>query len=146
MAKALMPILAIICLALVVFLQFGFIFLMLALAPSLVAFFIDREPGKPTFKVVIACNLAATMPSLAPMLQATMHAKHYDVSTVMSDPTVWLFVLSGAAAGWCLIYLCRFIGRFIYTLVYEYNIATLENVQKHLVEEWGQQVRQPPGL
>ena len=54
---------------------------------------------------------------------------------------VWLLVYSGAAAGWCLIYLCRFIARFIVTLMYEYNTSSLENMQKRLVEEWGQEIK-----
>ncbi len=71
MSKAIMPLLLIISVMLIVLLQFGFIFLLLALLPSLVALFIDRDAGKPTFKIVLACNFAATLPSLVPMLEAS---------------------------------------------------------------------------
>ncbi len=69
--------------------------------------------------------------------------KHYDVGPLMADPMVWLMVYSGAAAGWCLIYLCRFIARFFVTILYEYNIAALEAHQKQMLDEWGQQIKQP---
>jgi len=144
MGKAIGPVFIVMSVGLVVLLQFGFIFLMLAMLPSCVAFFIDRDKGRPTFKTVTACNFAAIVPSAAPMFQAAMHLRHYDVSVLMGDPSVWLFILSGAGAGWCLIYLCRFIARFVVTLMYEYNIVSLENFQKRLIEEWGQQIKQPP--
>lgn len=145
MAKAFLPLMLIVGAALVVLLQFGFIFLLLALLPSVVAFYIDHDAGKPTFKTVFACNLAATLPSLAPMLDAGIKFRHYDTSLTLSNPSTWLIVYSGAAAGWCLIYLCRYVARFTVMLLYEYNISMLEGQQKRLIEEWGQQIKHPPG-
>jgi hypothetical protein len=142
--KLLMPVLMVVGAALVIMLQFGFIFLLLALLPTVVAYYIDRDDGKPTFKVVMACNIAATLPSLTPMLQSTLNMKHVEVAGIMGNPAVWLYVYGGAAAGWCLIYLCRFIARFIVTLQYEYNIASLERLQRYLVDEWGSKVKAPP--
>lgn len=150
MAKAALPLLMIVSIALIVLLQFGFIFLLLALLPSVVAFYVDTAPGKPAFKTVLACNLAATLPSLMPMLMPMLEAgikfRHYDTSTTLGNASTWLLVYSGAAAGWCLIYLCRYIARFTVMLFYEYNIATLEGQQKRLIDEWGQQIKHPPGM
>jgi hypothetical protein len=42
--------------------------------------------------------------------------------------------------------LCRFIARFTVTMLYEYNITMLEGQQKRLVEEWGPQIKHPPGM
>jgi len=145
MAKLMLPLLLIIGIALIVLLQFGFIFLLLAMLPSIVAFYIDHQPAKPAFKTVFSCNLAATLPSLVPMLAAGIKLRHYDTSAVLGNPGTWLIVYSGAAAGWCLIYLCRYVARFTVMLSYEYNIAVLESQQKRLIEEWGQQIKHPPG-
>lgn len=145
MAKAFLPLFLVLSCALVVLLRFGFIFFLLAMLPTFVAFYIDREHKRAAFKVVGACNLAALLPTLTPMLKAGLAMKHYDVSSVLHDPGIWLFVYCGAAMGWCLVYLCRYIARFVVTLSYEYNIHSLENLQKHLVEEWGQQIKHPPG-
>jgi len=146
MSKAFLPLLLVVGAAMIILLQFGFIFLLLALLPSVVAFYIDRDVGKPAFKTVLSCNLAATLPSLVPMLDAGIRMRHYDTSAVLSNPSTWLIVYSGAAAGWCLIYLCRYIARFTVMLFYEYNIAMLEGQQKRLIEEWGQQIKHPPGM
>jgi hypothetical protein len=145
MNKAFLPLMIVVGAAAIVLLQFGFIFLLLALLPSFMASYVDTEAGKPAFKTVFACNLAATLPYLVPMLEAGVKLRHYDTSAILDNPSTWLFVYSGAAAGWCLIYLCRFIARFVVMMMYEYNIAMLEAQQKRLLEEWGQQIKHPPG-
>jgi cell division protein FtsW (lipid II flippase) len=144
-SKAFLPLFLVVGCGMIVLLRFGFIFLLLALLPTVVAYYIDRERRRPAFKTVGACNLAATLPTLAPMIRAGIAMKQYDISSVLHDATVWLFVYTGAALGWCLVFLCRFVARFIVTLSYEYNINSLEHTQKRLVEEWGQQIKHPPG-
>lgn len=141
-SKAFMPILIILSLAGVVILQAGFIFLLLALLPAVIAYYVDNHPGQPLFKTVAACNMAATLPTLFPMIEAAMRMKRYDVMALMSNPSVWMFIYLCAAAGWCLTYLCRLIARFIMVLIYEYKIAALGLAQRHLLEEWGNQLKE----
>lgn len=139
-SKAYIPLLLTIAGVLIIVLQFGFIFLLLALLPAIVAYFIDNHQGKPIFKTVLACNFTGTLPSLVPMFKSGLEFQYHDVTSTMMNPRVWLFVYGGAAAGWGLIYLCRFIAHFILIIVYEYKVLSLERFQKKLVEEWGQQV------
>lgn len=143
--KNLMPMLFSVGSILAVALQFGVVFLLLAMMPAVMVWFTDHERGKPTFKIVAVCNFAATLPSIAPILQATLHLRLYDVGPLMANPANWMYVYSGAAAGWGLVYLCRFIARFVVTLMYEFQVNSLEHAQKRLVEEWGEQILRPPG-
>lgn len=138
------PLFLLLVLGSILMFQIGAVFLLVALMPTLVKYFIDTDPGKPGFKIVGACNLAATLPYINPMVRSALQFKHFDSMSLMGDPSVWLFVYSGAAAGWCLIYLCRFVARMIVTVLYQYNIASLEKLQDELVHEWGQQIRQTP--
>jgi len=126
----------------IVLLKFGFIFILIAILPSLVAYFIDRDAQKSAFRIVLLCNLAALMPYVLPMLNAAANMQPYDVMTLMSDPIVWLVVYSGAAAGWSLIFLCSYIARFLVILYCEYQINRLERFQNKLVIEWGERVNQ----
>jgi hypothetical protein len=140
MHKAYMPLLLTVAVILVVLLQFGFLVLLLALLPAIMAYFIDGNEGRPMFKTVLTCNLTGALPSLTPMLKAGLQFQHADISGVMASPHVWLFIYGGAAAGWGLIYLCRFIANFLLIIMYEYKILALERFQKKLMEEWGQQI------
>jgi hypothetical protein len=141
-SKAYIPLICTVMAGLIVILQFGFVFLLMALLPAIMAYFVDHYPGKPVFKTVLAANFTGTLPSLLPMLSAGLQFKYNDISATLTNPRVWLVVYGAAAAGWCLIYLCRLIARFLLIIAYEYRIVSLERFQKKLVEEWGQQVKQ----
>lgn len=142
-AQKLVPVLLIIVsLMLIVMLQFGFIFLLLALLPSIAAYFVDTDPSRPAFRTVFAANLAATLPSLTPMFKSGLKFKHYEVGGIIGDPKVWMLIYGSAAAGWCIIFICRQIARTMLAFQYEFRAASLERAQARLVDEWGTQVRQ----
>lgn len=126
--------------ATVVLLNVGALFLILALMPSIVAYFVDIDPRKNAFKIVFSGNISAALPTLLPMVKATMNMRKFDISSAMQDPLVWLFIYLGAAAGWALIYLCKYVARFVVAMSFEYNIRSLENVQQMLIEEWGREI------
>lgn len=127
--------------AVAILLQASFLFILLALMPAIMAYFVDIEPGKNTFKVVLAGNLSASLPTLVPMINAMTSNRKFDMSSVLMDPKVWLFIYMGAGVGWALIYLCKFISRFVVTVSFEYKVSSLENIQLMLVEEWGERIR-----
>lgn len=139
-SKLMLPVFILLGIALLVMLQFGFIFLLLATLPSFVAYYIDADKGKPTFKIVAACNFAATLPSIMPMIRASLKMKHYDVSYVLQDPDVWLIVYGGAALGWGIVYSCRIMANAVISIIYDYNRESLEQFQGKLVREWGEDI------
>src|SRR5262249_5749123 len=122
-----------------------FLFMILALLPSVVAWYSDRTESKGTFKTVLACNLAGTLPTLTPMFRASIDMQPFDVAGMGAEASVWPIIYSAGAVGWGLVFLCRFIARFIVILNYEYRIAAMERMQRKLVEEWGPQIRQAGG-
>ena len=142
-AQKLVPVLLIlVSIMLIIMLQFGFIFLLLALLPSIAFYFVDGEPSRSTFRTIFAANLAATLPPLTPMFKSGLKFKHYEIGSVVGDPKVWLMIYGAAAIGWIIIYICRHVARAILAFQYEYRAASLERLQGRLVDEWGPQVRQ----
>lgn len=117
------------------------LFVLLALMPSIMAYIVDYEKGKYTFKVVCSGNVSASLPTLLPMFKSMNNSHKFDMTAVLLDPKVWLFIYMGAGAGWALIYLCKFISRFVVTMKFEYNIKSLENTQEMLIEEWGDKIK-----
>jgi hypothetical protein len=140
--KIVWPVLLIIVVAAGAILKSGCFFLLLAMLPSVMAFYMDSDRKKSRFKTVVTCNLAATLPYLIPMAQAHLHMRPYSITALMSNPTTWLLVYGGAAAGWSLIFLFRLISRLFIVLSYEYKIAALEKTQSKLLDEWGSELRQ----
>ena len=141
LSKIMLPLLLIACFAAVVVLQLGFIFILLGMLPTLAAYFMDNYRGFPLFKTVAACNLSALLPIISPMFEAVIHGDSFDPKSLIINPINWLIVYGGAILGWLLIFLCKIIGSFVMTLIYEYRIASLERMQKNLIEEWGQNIK-----
>jgi hypothetical protein len=141
--QKLVPVLlVIVSIMLIIMLQFGFIFLMLALLPAGIVYFTDSDPHRNTFRTVFAVNLAATIPTLKPMFLSGLKFKHYDIDSTIADPKIWLFIYGAAIAGWCIIYVCRFVCRIVLSLQYEMSANHLARVQEKLLEEWGDPLRE----
>ena len=132
----------IVCIALILLLQLGFIFLILALMPSIVAYFIDTDPKRPSFKIVLAGNFSASMPTLMPMIKSALELNHQDTSYVFQNPTAWMLIYMGAAAGWCLVFLCRYFANIVVNMSAEFRIKSLQNQQERLIKEWGKGIAQ----
>ncbi len=140
--KTFTPMALFLCVVLIAVLHSGFVFLLFSILPSIIAYFFDYDRGRPSFKTVMACNLAAALPWLVPMFRAGIKMKKYDVSHIMNDPNAWLFIYCGALSGWGLIFLCRLFAKYIVSFEATYQLAHLEKFQTRLLKEWGQQVQQ----
>lgn len=123
--------------AAIILINVSFLLFLLALLPSIMAYYVDSHPKKLAFKVVLSGNISAALPTIMPLMKS---ASSHDISSAMIDPKVWMFIYMGAGAGWALIYLCKFVARFVVAMSFEFNIRTLENAQKTLIEEWGDDV------
>lgn len=128
---------AVVVLMLIVMLQFGFIFLCIALLPSIAAYFLEEDPERPAFRTIFACNLAATIPTARPMFISGLRFKYFDVTQTLLDPKVWMFIYLGAALGWAMIYFGYSIGMIFLTIKHRINVGMLERAQAKLLEEWG---------
>jgi hypothetical protein len=139
--KLIFPLMVLVSILLIAMLQMGFIFLLIALLPSIAAYFVDDEHDRITFRTIFACNLAATIPSITPVFISGLKMKHYDVNSMIASPNIWLFIYSGAAIGWCMVYFGKYIARTILEIQYKIKIAYLEKIQERLLEEWGDSLK-----
>lgn len=138
-AKLAMPLIVVGSIAMIVLLRVGYLFVLLALLPSIVAWFADREPEKIVAKTVFACNFAGLMPFIVKL--ALTGSDTASVLHIIGAPTVWLIIFSCAAAGWALVWVCSQIAHAVLHVFYRGQIAYLEGVQAKLVEEWGPQIK-----
>ena len=139
--KLITPLMILSCILLILVLKLGFIFLLIALLPSMAAYFVDEDSELTTFRTVFACNLAAIMPTITPIFISGLKFKNYDVSPIIGNPSIWLFIYSGAAIGWGIIHFGSQVARTILEVQYKFRAASLEKSQARLVEEWGDSVK-----
>lgn len=140
--KLITPLMIIVCILLIVLLQLGFIFLILALLPSITAYFIDDDYDLTTFRTIFACNLAATIPTITPMFISALKLKHYEIGSIIGNPNVWIFIYGGAVIGWVMIHFSSQVARVILDIQYKLRSTSLEKTQLKILDEWGDNVKQ----
>ena len=111
--------------------------------PALVAFIIDREPGRNAALTVAAANVAGVAPFVVELLMRgpTM----VRAMGMLSDVFVIAVMFGAAAIGWG-----RVIGMPKVAAVYievtnETKIKLMRREQQRLVEEWGEEITAPSG-
>ncbi len=139
--KIVFPLMIIVSIVLIFVLKMGFIFLLIALLPSMAAYFVDEDSELTTFRTIFACNLAAVLPSITPVFIAGIKMKHYDIGSTIANPNVWLFIYGGAAVGWGMIYVGSYMANIILEIQYKFRAAALEKAQARLLEEWGDSIK-----
>ena len=128
-------------LALIFFLQAGFIFIVFGLMPALVAYFVDGYEGKPTFKCVLFCNMSGMLPTFNDVLRSESAAA--TMQNLMGDAYTWFLVYGGAMCGYGLLLFARVLTQIAFTVADQARIDILTKKQEQLVQEWGEDVKNP---
>lgn len=120
------------------FLLPSYLYLMVALAPTLVAAFVERGENRYAWLCVGGTNVAGAAPYFF-----DLWAKGHSLSTaagLLFDIPSMLIVYSAAGAGW-LLYLGvpPVVGIFLEAIA-KRRVQTLKAIQKKLIEEWGPQI------
>lgn len=125
----------------ILFAKYAFIFLLLALIPTAVAYLVDKHPGKLAFQIVMACNLCGVLPYLGNLI---VHRSESDVFwSTISNIMMWIMVYGAAAVGWVILSFTPSIAFFILNQMNRNKVNQLRSAQKKLVEEWGPDIRIP---
>ncbi len=138
--KAFLPGLIFLLIGLIFVMRFGAMILILTIVPSILAFYIDHRPGRPSFKVIAACNISAALPFIVPIIDFSLKKQYSEAGQVMDSAQSWMFIYVGAAAGWGMLYISKFVARVITLMHYEYAVSMLEKKQAILLKEWGEEV------
>lgn len=114
------------------------LFLVIAMAPSLVAFIIDRSGRKYATLCVGGINAAGTFPFLLDL----WHKGHSIAiaMNILSDVFVLGAIYCAAGFGWLLFVAVPPVVATVLTLMAHRRAATLRARQQQLIAEWGEEV------
>lgn len=120
---------------------YAFLYLILSMLPTLVAYFNDKSAGKSASNTVGAFNFMGVMPILFKIWNSG------DVSTsvkgLITDPQVWLLGYGAASLGWLMVLFMPKLVSSIFTSRSDTRIQNLKKSQDKLVEDWGYEVKCP---
>lgn len=120
-------------------LQIGFVFVIFALLPSLVAYLMDSGQHRYLFKAILYCNLTGTIPFITAALVPSAGAAAIELD--MMKFSTWLFVYGSAMGGWFIVWMCRLFAYASLSVTYTARKQFLEGTQEALLEEWGKPVQ-----
>ncbi|MBT3929113.1 MAG: hypothetical protein HOL07_13640 [Rhodospirillaceae bacterium] len=111
--------------------------------PAMVAYIIDREPGRNATLTVGAANVAGVAPFIFELLLSgpTMDR----ALAMLSDVFVVVVMFGTAGVGWLLVLGMPKIAAVYIDVTNEAKIKQMRREQKRLIEEWGDEVMAPAG-
>ncbi len=128
------------CIVSAVILKLSFIFFFIGMLPAMVAYIIDHDKNKYIFSTVAAFNLAGVFPHMMDIyLQGGTFTA---IEGKLSDAIVWLTMYSAASMGWAIVWVSPILASIVLEAIYAGRILHIENMQKKLVEEWGDSIIQ----
>ena len=121
-------------------LRTGFVFVIIAMLPSIVAYYMDVTTERYLFKTIFGLNLAGLLPSLGKMLTAG-HSSAL-LQATMGNIGNWMMIYGAAMVGWLLIEICPMIANAMIVGFHNTQITRISRSQNKIQEEWGPEVRQ----
>ena len=117
------------------------IILLFGMLPTLVAFIIDRSPRNYAMYCVGGMNFSGVFPYLLDLWTG-----NHDINSaidILTDVFSLLVMYSGAGFGWMLFMAIPPLVGAVMTVMSERRLAHLQDKQKVIIEEWGEDVGIP---
>lgn len=118
----------------------GFMFIIIGLMPTIVAYYVDVSRRRYTFKTIFACNLSGMMPFIGKML--SYGPSSTIMADIMGDASNWFMIYGSALIGWLLVKITPLIAHTMIGGFHGTQIARLKGNQKRIETEWGPEVTQ----
>lgn len=112
--------------------------LAVCMMPTLAAWLVDRQPGRPLATSVCLLNLAGSLPGVI-----EVWTDGHDVAAarwVLSDAVTWLAAYGAAGIGWMLFIILPPVLRAYHARSTERRIRQLQKRQEALENDWGPEV------
>ncbi|MBS27695.1 MAG: hypothetical protein CL566_02040 [Alphaproteobacteria bacterium] len=113
----------------------------IGMVPAMVAFIIDREPGRNAALAVTVTNAAGVTPFIIDLVlnRPTLNR----AMVMLSDVFVIAVIYGTAGIGWLLVLSMPKVAAVYLSVTNETKVQMMRREQRRLVEEWGEEVKEP---
>lgn len=119
-------------------LRTGFVFIVIAMLPSVVAYYVDVGKHRYLFRTICACNLAGLFPILGIMLRKG--PSNGVLQSIMGEAGNWFMIYGFSLFGWLLMEICPIFAAVLVRSFHQAQAARIERFQKKIESEWGAEV------
>jgi hypothetical protein len=121
-------------------LRTGFMFVIIAMLPSIVAYYFDVTRQRYLFRAIFSSNLSGLLPYIGQLLQ---HGpSNGTLQNIMGSSRSWIIIYGAALMGWLLIKICPLIAQMMISGYHQSQLTRFERLQKRIESEWGPEVTQ----
>lgn len=123
----------------IVWLKTTYLFIVVAILPSIVAYFIEQASFRRPFRTVFTCNIAGLLPFLVDLVsQGNSPAR---LMNLMGSLDTWLVIYGASGLGCLLIITAPLVTTFFIDIARASFVDDVQKRQDKLEEEWGPEVR-----
>lgn len=126
------------CLITMAVLRTGFVFILVAMLPSIVAYYFDQTQHRYTFKSIFYCNAAGVLPYFAQMVK--LGPSSANLQSIMNHPLTWFIVFGAAGMGYILTTITPIIAQMLIGSLHNTQVRGLQRTQKKIEKEWGAEI------
>ncbi len=119
------------------FLRTGFIFVVIAMMPSIVAYYIDRAKKPYLFKTVFALNLSGTLPYIGRMI---MEGPVSALQPILQSVDTWVVIYGSAMCGYLMVMVMPMLTHVMFSRFHVEQVVKIEGNLKKIESEWGDEV------
>lgn len=116
-----------------------FMFFVVGMSPTIVAFVVDADRRKYAARSVGCLNFAGLSPYFGKLIDGSHGTSA--VIDLASDMTAWLIVGGAAAGGWLLHFCMPMLVGQVMRLIDRARVGALRLRQRELAKEWGEEIR-----
>lgn len=131
---------AIVALFMIAFLRTGFVFFIIGMLPSVVAYYLDRSEEHYTFRTIFACNLSGMLPFLGRlMFYGPNKGALYEITGSIN---VWVIIYGASLVGLMLTRITPILSQMFIGGLHNTQVQHLQRAQSKIEKEWGKEVTQ----
>ncbi len=122
------------------FLRTGFVFVVIAMLPSIVAYYFDVSKQRYLFRAIFCSNLSGLLPFIGELLRHGPSSG--TLQKIMESAHSWLIIYGAAMMGLLLVRVCPILAQMMISGHHRAQLARFERLQKRIENEWGPEVRE----
>lgn len=120
------------------FLRTGFVFILIAMLPSIVVYYIDQSEHRYTFRSIFYCNCSGLLPYLAKLIK--WGPTSGNLQEIMDSGSTWVIIYGAAFIGYLLTAAAPLVAQIMIGSLNQTQVRGLQRAQKKIEKEWGTEV------
>lgn len=120
------------------FLRTGFVFIFIAMLPSIVVYYLDQSEHGYLFRSIFYCNCSGLLPYLAKLIK--WGPTSGNLQEIMDSTTTWVIVYGAAFIGYLLTIVAPLVAQALIGGMHQTQVRGLQRAQKKIEKEWGNEI------